>query len=147
MEASEKKRIFIMDGNAYIYRAFYAIEELSTSTGIPTNAVFGFLQILHKILSDFSPTHIGVAFDVAKKTFRSDLFPEYKATRRPMPDDLALQIPTIKEILRAWDIPILEMEVPPVTDAIRPTVRTRLEALIETVKTRPRTQRKQRRNE
>jgi len=102
--------LVLIDGHSSLYRAYYAIRHLSARDGTPTNAVFGFVQILHKILDDFSPDHCGVAFDVARKTFRSDLYPPYKSTRKPMPDDLRPQVPLIKEILGAMTIPVLEME-------------------------------------
>ncbi len=109
MEVSEKKTYFIMDGNAYVYRAYYAIEELSTSTGIPTNAVFGFTRLLLSILLDDKPDYLAVAFDTAEPTFRHEEYAEYKADRPEMPDSLAQQFPIIKEVVAAFNIPILEL--------------------------------------
>lgn len=103
-----KKRFFIMDGNAYIYRAFYAIEGLSTSTGIPTNAVFGFTRLLLKLLFDDKPDYIAIAFDTAGPTFRHEEYAEYKADRPEMPSPLAQQLPVIREVIDALNIPILE---------------------------------------
>jgi DNA polymerase-1 len=108
VEANEKKRFFIMDGNAYIYRAFYAIEELSTSTGIPTNAVFGFTRLLLKIMLEDKPDYMAIAFDTAGPTFRHEEFAEYKAGRPEMPDTLVQQLPIIREVIEALNIPILE---------------------------------------
>lgn len=106
--SSEKKKFFIIDGNAYIYRAFYAIPELSTSTGIPTNAVFGFASLMLKLLREDKPDYIVVAFDTPGPTFRHKEFAEYKADRPPMPDPLAQQFPIIKEMLEAFNFRILE---------------------------------------
>ena len=110
MEESEKKRFFIMDGNAYIYRAFYAIEELSTSTGIPTNAVFGFTRLLLKLLREDKPDYMVVAFDAPGPTFRHKEFAEYKADRPETPDPLSQQFPIIREVLEAFNISTLEQE-------------------------------------
>ena len=110
MEASAKKRIFIMDGNAYIYRAFFAIEELSTSTGIPTNAVFGFTRLLLTLLLEDKPDYLVIAFDTAGPTFRHKEFAEYKADRPEMPDTLSQQLPIIREVIEALNIPILELQ-------------------------------------
>ena len=103
-----KKRFFIMDGNAYIYRAFYAIEGLSTSTGIPTNAVFGFTRLLLKLMFDDKPDYIAIAFDTAGPTFRHEEFAEYKADRPEMPSPLVQQLPIIREVIDALNISILE---------------------------------------
>ena len=108
MEVDEKKRYFIMDGNAYVYRAYYAIEELSTSTGIPTNAVFGFTRLLLKILLEDKPDYMAVAFDTAGPTFRHEEYEAYKADRPEMPDPLAQQFPIIKEVVEALNIAVLE---------------------------------------
>jgi len=110
VEASEKKKIFIMDGNAYIYRAFFAIEELSTSTGIPTNAVFGFTRLLLTLLFEDKPDYLVIAFDTAGPTFRHEEFAEYKAGRPEMPDTLSQQLPIIREVIEAFKVPILEVQ-------------------------------------
>jgi DNA polymerase-1 len=110
MEAGEKKRFFIIDGNAYIYRAFYAIEDLSTSTGLPTNAVFGFTRLMLKILLEDKPDYIIVAFDTKGPTFRHEEFAEYKADRPKMPDILSQQIPVIREVIESLNVSILERE-------------------------------------
>ncbi len=122
-----KKRFFIMDGNAYIYRAFYAIEGLSTSTGIPTNAVFGFTRLLLKLLFDDKPDYIAIAFDTAGPTFRHEEYAEYKADRPEMPSPLAQQLPIIREVIDALNIPILEQSGYEADDIIG-TVAKRAEA-------------------
>ena len=103
-------RIFLIDGQSYIYRAFYAVRELSTSKGFPTNAIFGFVNMLRRILEEYAPSHLAVIFDAKGKTFRNDLYPAYKARRLAMPEALRPQIPCIKEVVRAYRIPALELE-------------------------------------
>lgn len=103
-------RIFLIDGQSYIYRAFYAVRELKTSTGFPTNAIFGFVNMLQRIRSEYRPSHLAVVFDAPGKNFRHGLFQDYKAHRLAMPESLRPQIPRIKEIVRAYRIPVLERE-------------------------------------
>jgi DNA polymerase-1 len=105
-----KPRLFLIDATAFCYRAFYAIRSLSTSSGEPTNAVYGFLRILQKILKEQKPQLLGVCFDVSRKTFRHEKDAEYKSNRPEMPNDLVSQIPVIKEVIRAYGIPIFEAE-------------------------------------
>ncbi|HNB69982.1 MAG TPA: DNA polymerase I [Acidobacteriota bacterium] len=89
------KKLFIVDGMAHIYRAFFAVRGLATSTGIPTNAVFGFISILRKVIGDYKPDYIVVAMDSKEPSFRQELYAEYKANREVMPEDLQTQIPYI----------------------------------------------------
>jgi DNA polymerase-1 len=103
-------RIFLVDGQAYIYRAFYAVRELQTSKGFPTNAIFGFINMLQRLLQDQQPQHLAVVFDTKGKTFRNDLYTAYKANRLAMPETLRPQIPRIKEVVRAYRVPVLELE-------------------------------------
>ena len=103
-----KQHIYLIDGSAYLYRAFHAIQSLSTSTGIPTNATFGFTRILLKLIKEKQPDHAAVFFDMKGPTFRHKMYEEYKANRPPMPDDLSQQIPYIKEVVKALNIPIVE---------------------------------------
>ncbi len=105
-----KKKLFLIDGNSLIYRSYYAIRNLSNSKGFPTNAIFGFVSMINKIIKEHKPDYIAVAFDVSKKTFRNKIYDKYKAQRPPMPDDLRKQLPLIKEFLKAYRIPILELE-------------------------------------
>ncbi|HEX2224699.1 MAG TPA: DNA polymerase I [Thermoanaerobaculia bacterium] len=97
-----------MDGYSNIFRAFYAIRNLSNSKGEPTNAVYGFVQMLKKLLREDNPDLVGVALDVGK-TFRSEKYEDYKANRAPMPEDLSIQIPWIRKTLEAYRIPALEL--------------------------------------
>ena len=106
-------KLLILDGNSILNRAFYAIKGarmLTKSDGTPTNAVYGFLNILHKYVEEENPDYLAVAFDLKAKTFRHEMFDEYKANRKGMPDELALQMPIIKQILRAMNIVITEQE-------------------------------------
>ncbi|HYO13898.1 MAG TPA: DNA polymerase I [Thermoanaerobaculia bacterium] len=105
--ATARPRLFLIDGYSNIFRAFYAIRNLSNSRGEPTNAVYGFVTMLRKLLREESPELIGVALE-GGRTFRSDKFEEYKANRAPMPDDLRSQMPWIRKVLEAYRIPILE---------------------------------------
>jgi DNA polymerase-1 len=103
--------LFLIDGSSVIYRAFHAIPSTLTGPdGAATNAVYGFTQTLWKILRECAPTHIGVAFDVKGPSFRHAVYDEYKAERPPMPDNLISQIPLIKDVVRAFNIPVLEKE-------------------------------------
>ncbi len=93
------EKLVLIDGNSLLNRAFYATPVFTTKSGTPTNGVFGFIKLLLKIISDKNPTHVAVAFDVHAPTFRHKLFDGYKAGRKPMPDDLATQLPILKETL------------------------------------------------
>lgn len=106
----KKEKAFLIDGNAFCYRAFYAIRALSTSRGRPTNAIYGFVTMLQKLVEEEKPDYLAVSFDLPGETFRKKEFEAYKSHRKPMPDDLADQIPMIKEILRLYGIPIFEKE-------------------------------------
>ncbi len=105
-----RPRLFLIDGYSNIFRAFFAIRNLSTSKGEPTNAVFGFVTMLRKLLREEKPELIGVALDVSRQTVRSERYAEYKANRAPMPDDLRQQVPWIRRALDAYRIPILSEE-------------------------------------
>ncbi|MCX7919807.1 MAG: DNA polymerase I [bacterium] len=102
-------KIFLVDGSSYLYRAFYAIAALSNSKGLPTNAIYGFTSMLLKLLKDESPEYLAICFDLPEPTFRHQEFVQYKATRKPTPDDLVIQIPWVKKIVRAMGITILEL--------------------------------------
>jgi len=104
-----EKTLFLIDGSAYIYRAYHAIRGLSNSKGLPTNAIFGFARILIKLMEDWGPNYVVMVFDSKGPTFRHELYKEYKATRPPMPEDLQVQIPYIKEITRAFNLTSIEM--------------------------------------
>lgn len=103
-------KFLVIDGNSLLHRAYHAIQSLSTSGGLPTNAVYGFTNMLLRIIEEEQPDIIAVAFDKSRITFRHDIFREYKAQRSPMPEDLRPQLPLVKEVLGAMRIPILETE-------------------------------------
>ena len=107
---STPPRLFLIDGFSNVFRAFYAIRELSTAKGEPTNAVYGFVQMLRKLLRDENPELVGVAWDVSDVTVRSERYAEYKANRAPMPEALRPQLPWIRRALAAFRIPVLELE-------------------------------------
>lgn len=107
----DRKRFLILDGHAIIYRAYHAFPDLTDSTGKLINAVYGFSRILLKSINDFQPEYIAVAFDHKNgKSKRVESFEAYKAQRAPMPDDLIAQIPLIKEVVEAFNIPQFELE-------------------------------------
>lgn len=108
--AKSDKQIFLVDGQSYIYRAFYAVRDLTNSQGFPTNAIFGFVNMLQRIREGYAPSHLAIIFDAKGKNFRHDLYPNYKARRLVMPETLRPQIPRIKEVVRAYQIPTIELE-------------------------------------
>ena len=103
-------KLMILDGNSIINRAFYGVRLLSTKDGVYTNAIYGFLNILERLRNDERPDALCVAFDLKAPTFRHLAFDGYKATRHAMPDELAMQMPILKDVLRAMNIPIYECE-------------------------------------
>jgi len=106
----DNQTVYIVDGSSYIHRAYHAIKGLSNPKGLPTNAVFGFTRMLMKLLDDKSPEYVAVVFDAKGPTFRHGIFKDYKATRPPMPEDMAVQIPYIKQVVAGFDIAMLEKE-------------------------------------
>jgi len=106
----DNQTVYLVDGSSYIHRAYHAIKGLANSKGLPTNAVYGFTRMLIKLLDEKSPDYIAVVLDARGPTFRHRLFKEYKATRPPMPEDMAVQIPYIKEVVAGFDIAMLEKE-------------------------------------
>jgi len=106
---SDDTTLYLVDGSSYIYRAYYAIRHLSSPSGQPTNAIYGFIQMLLKLLKDHQPRHVAVVFDAGRVTFRNDIYPDYKANRAAMPDDLRTQVGPIREVVRAFNIPALEL--------------------------------------
>ncbi|MBI3011924.1 MAG: DNA polymerase I, partial [Candidatus Omnitrophica bacterium] len=103
-------KAFLIDGTAFCYRAFYAIRNLSTRDGRPTNAVYGFAMMLQALREKERPDYLAVAFDVGKPTFRHEKFESYKIQRKPMPEPLIGQIPVVKTLLAAYRIPVFERE-------------------------------------
>ena len=105
-----RQRLYLIDGSSYIYRAYFAIRHLSNSRGFATNAVYGFVNMLLKVVRDERPDHLAVIFDARGPTFRKEIYPEYKANRLKMPEDLVPQIPVIKALVRAFNMPAIEQE-------------------------------------
>ncbi len=101
--------LFLIDISSYIYRAYYAIRELSTSGGFPTNAIYGVTNMLLKVLRDRQPTHLALVFDAKPPTFRHHLYPAYKAHRPGMPEDLVKQLDYLRRIISALNLPALEL--------------------------------------
>ena len=109
---SRPKRLFLLDGTALAYRSYFAFirSPLINSKGVNTSGVFGFTNTLMKILKSEKPDYIACVFDTSAPTFRHKTYPEYKATREKMPEDLAAQLPIIREIVQAFRIPSIEKE-------------------------------------
>lgn len=103
-----KEKLLLIDGNSIVNRAFYGIPDLTSATGLHTNAIYGFLSILFRFLEEENPDYLMVAFDVHAPTFRHEIFKEYKGTRSGMPDELREQIPELKKILKSMDIFMVE---------------------------------------
>jgi len=109
-EDNAAKRVFLVDGNSYVYRAFFATPHLSNSRGLPTNATYAFMNMIKKLQNDEKPDNLIVIFDSKGPTFREAILETYKAHRPPMPGNLAAQIPYVKKITEAMGLPILEKE-------------------------------------
>ncbi|MCM1541691.1 MAG: DNA polymerase I [Blautia sp.] len=105
---SNGKKLVLIDGHSILHRAFYGVPDLSNAQGLHTNAVYGFLNILFKILEEEKPDYLAVAFDVHAPTFRHQMYEAYKGTRKPMPEELREQVPVMKDVLRAMGIVIVE---------------------------------------
>jgi DNA polymerase-1 len=104
------KHVFLVDGSGFIFRAFHALPPMTRPDGTPVNAVYGFTQMLMKLIADTDADHIAVIFDTSRKSFRNEFYPEYKAHRPPPPDELIPQFALIREAVRAFNLPSVEME-------------------------------------
>ena len=102
--------MYIVDGSGYIFRAFYAVQPLTTNAGLPTNALFGFSRMLKKLLADVDAEHIAVAFDTGAQTFRHEIYDEYKANRVECPADLVPQMPYFRKIVKVLGVPCFEQD-------------------------------------
>jgi DNA polymerase-1 len=102
--------LVLVDGSSYLYRAFHAMPALSNSRGFPTGAIYGVVNMLRRLLKEHQPQRMAVVFDAPGRTFRDDIYPEYKANRPPMPDALSAQIPLLHEVIRAMGLPLLSIE-------------------------------------
>ncbi len=108
LQKNKKPRLYVVDGNGYIYRAFFALPKMNNSKGMPTNAVYGFTNMIRKLLQEENPDYFAVAFDAAEKTFRHDSYQNYKIDRPGMADDLIQQMPYIRRICEVMNVPVLE---------------------------------------
>jgi DNA polymerase-1 len=129
----KKPTVFLIDGSSYIYRAFFAIAHLSNSKGFPTNAIYGFTNMLLKVLREKGAEYAAIAFDAPGPTFRHEVFGEYKANRPSMPEDLRVQVPHIKEVVSALGLPVLEKEGYEADDLIATLARKLEREGVETV--------------
>lgn len=129
----KSEKLFIIDGHALSYRSFYAIRELTASNGQATNAVYGFISTLRKIIKVYDPQYLAVCFDSRGKTFRAQKFDQYKIQRPSMPENLISQMPIIKEVLEAYNIPVFESEGFEADDLIATLTKKVLQDNIEVV--------------
>src|SRR5262245_17865196 len=104
------KTLLLVDGSSYLYRAFHAMPDLRGPEGVPTGALYGMINMLRRLRADYPVAYVACIFDAKGKTFRDDLYPEYKANRSAMPPDLARQIEPIYEAMRLLGWPILAVE-------------------------------------
>ena len=118
-----QEEIYLIDGSAYIYRAYHALSPLSNSRGLATHAIYGFISILRRLFKERTPRYVAVAFDSRGPVFRHDIYGDYKANRPPMPADLAEQIPYIRKYVAAANLPILEQVGVEADDLIASAVR------------------------
>lgn len=122
-----KKTLYLIDGSSYLYRAFYALGRLTNSRGMPTQAVYGFVQMLTKVMREKNPDYLCVVFDPPGPTHRHSLYDAYKATRQKMPEDLVTQVPYIKEVVRVHGVARLEQEGYEADDVIATLTRQAVE--------------------
>lgn len=106
----DAKSLYLVDGNSLCYRAFYAIRDLSNSKGMPTNAIYGFVNMFRKLVKEYDPDMLAVVFDMAGPTVRHDKYDLYKIQREPMPESLVQQMDHIKELVRAYNVPVAQLE-------------------------------------
>jgi len=109
MPQSSSKPLILVDGSSYLYRAYHAMPNLSNADGEPTGTIYGVVNMLRKLLQEYEPEQMVVVFDAKGKTFRDDMYPEYKANRPPMPEDLRQQVAPLLEIVQAMGLPLLQI--------------------------------------
>ncbi|MDH3432641.1 MAG: DNA polymerase I, partial [Gammaproteobacteria bacterium] len=102
--------LILIDGSSYLYRAFHALPKLTSSQGEPTGALHGVLTMINKLVREQPAAHVGVVFDAPGKTFRDEIYAEYKANRPPMPDELRAQVAPLLEAVRAMGLPLIQEE-------------------------------------
>lgn len=129
----KKPPLILVDGSSYLFRAFHALPPLTNSKGQPTGAVYGVINMLNKLVADYKPEHIAVIFDAKGKTFRNDLYKEYKANRPPMPDDLRSQIKPLHELVEALGFPLIVVPEVEADDVIGTYARQATQQNIDTL--------------
>jgi DNA polymerase-1 len=120
--------LILVDGSGFIFRAFHALPPLTRSDGTPVGAVYGFANMLIKLMGDYPAAPILVVFDVSRKSFRTEMYPEYKAHRPPPPEELVPQFPLIRDAVRAFGLPAVELENYEADDLIASYTRAALAA-------------------
>jgi len=128
MSEQQPTPVVLVDGSSYLYRAYHALPPLTNSRGEPTGAVYGVTNMLRRLLKDYPDAHVAVVFDAKGKTFRDEMFEDYKAHRPPMPDDLVAQIEPLHEVVRALGFPLLEVPGVEADDVIGTLAREAAEA-------------------
>ncbi|RKZ79323.1 MAG: DNA polymerase I, partial [Gammaproteobacteria bacterium] len=104
---SKDNQLVLVDGSSYLYRAFHAMPGLLNSNGVPTGAIYGVVNMLKRLLNDYPTQRVAMIFDAKGKTFRDDMYPEYKANRASMPDDLRCQIEPLHDVIKALGFPLI----------------------------------------
>ncbi|HSD53888.1 MAG TPA: 5'-3' exonuclease H3TH domain-containing protein, partial [Burkholderiales bacterium] len=132
-DGSRSKLLVLVDGSSYLYRAFHALPDLRSPAGEPTGAIYGVLNMLRRLVADYKADFLGCVFDAKGKTFRDEVYPQYKAHRPPMPDDLAAQIEPLMEAIRAIGWPVLVVDGVEADDVIGTLARAASGAGIRTV--------------
>ncbi|NVK56989.1 MAG: DNA polymerase I [Alteromonadaceae bacterium] len=133
MSSSSKPPFILVDGSSYLFRAFHGMPPLTNSKGQDTGAIYGVINMLKSLLKQYKPTHIGVVFDAKGKTFRDDIYPEYKANRPPMPEELRTQIAPLHEIITAMGLPLIIEDGVEADDVIGTLARQASESGIDTL--------------
>ena len=128
MTAMPLKHLCLVDGSGFIFRAFHGLPPMTRPDGTPVNAVFGFSTMLMKLMSESKADHLAVIFDAGRTTFRNEIYPEYKAHRPDLPEDLRPQFPLIRDAVRAFEIPCLEQAGFEADDLIATYARLAVEA-------------------
>src|SRR5690606_10649183 len=105
-----RKKCVLVDGSSYLFRAYHALPPLTNSKGAPTGAAYGVLNMLRKLVQDEAPDYIAVVFDTKSKNFRHELYPDYKANRPEMPDELASQIAPLHHMIKAMGLPLVKID-------------------------------------
>lgn len=133
MNEDPKKTFYLIDGSSYIYRAFYALGRLTSPQGLPTQAIYGFSQMIQKVVREKAPDYICVVFDAPGPTFRHEMYDSYKGTRQKMPEDLGVQIPYIKELVKYYGLPQIEVPGYEADDLIATLTRRAIEQKLSVV--------------